>query len=371
MFSILPDLSPHDPHTVWYTSSRQPFLASTTQQHDSSAADTPAQGPGPAPRRPGQAALERSALARLRADEQYMERRKHNVSNFGSTWLKPPGVAKSLFQMREERREAEEHAEAMRREQLAQQLADAEGAAAGGLDDMGVTDLDGEPMDEDGMMEGGRDLDDEIPDADADGFGFDGAEEDSDEDEENDSEAGGADDEDRPEASPAQQQQQRAIRDQLRNVRATEDRVRELMIRGQGPDSEVYGAEDDIDEEDRAQMLEEDDLVQIPVHDAEPGMDMDMDADLDDDIPEAESGGYEHTDTEAELSSSEDGSQDVSHNYGGGAPQTARFRGGLPRTLPRGSLPRSSIRSDIDLSSLLSRDGSSAAGSSPQLRRRN
>lgn len=303
-----------------------------------------------------------------------MERRKHNVSNFGSTWLKPPGVAKSLFQMREERREAEEHAEAMRREQLAQQLADAEGAAAGGgLDDMGVTDLDGEPMDEDGMMAGGRDLDDEIPDADADGFGFDGAEEDSDEDEdeENDSDVGGQQGHDGLGPSPAQQQQQRAIRDQIRNMQAREDHVQELLTRGQQPDSEVYGAEDDIDEEDRAQMLEEDDLVQMPLHDVEPGMDMDMDADLDDDIPEAESGGYEHTDTEAELSSSEDGSQDVSHNYGGGAPQAARFRGGLTRNLPRGSLPRSSIRSDIDLSSLLSRDGSSAAGSSPQLRRRN
>ena len=300
-----------------------------------------------------------------------MERRKHNVSNFGSTWLKPPGVAKSLFQMREERREAEEHAEAMRREQLAQQLADAEGAGAGG-DDMGVTDLDGEPMDEDGMMEGGRDLDDEIPDADdADGFEFGGVDEGSDDDDDDDDDADRDDNAAGPEASPAQQQQQRAMRDQLRNMRATEDRVRELIARGQAADSEVYGAEDDIDEEDRAQMLEEDDLVHIPAHEVEAGLHMDMDADLDDDIPEAESGGYEHTDTEAELSSSEDGSQDVSHNYGGGAPQPSRIRGGLQRTLPRGSLPRSSIRSDIDLSSLLSRDGSSAAGSSPQLRRRN
>lgn len=74
--------------------------------------------------------LERTSLGRLRADEAYMARRLANISNFGSTWLKPPGVAKSLYQMREERREAEEHAEAMRREQLAADLAEAEAEAA-------------------------------------------------------------------------------------------------------------------------------------------------------------------------------------------------------------------------------------------------
>ena len=65
--------------------------------------------------------LERTALARLAADEAYMQRRRTNVQNFGSTWLKPPGLPKTLHQMREEMREQEEHQEAMRREQLAQE----------------------------------------------------------------------------------------------------------------------------------------------------------------------------------------------------------------------------------------------------------
>ena len=51
--------------------------------------------------------MERTALARLAADEQYMHRRRLNVQNFGSGWLKPPGVPKTLHQMREEKREQE------------------------------------------------------------------------------------------------------------------------------------------------------------------------------------------------------------------------------------------------------------------------
>ena len=60
-----------------------------------------------------------------------------NIQNFGSTWLKPPGIPKTLHQMREEKREQEEHQEAMRREQLAQELADAE---AGGMPEEGMMD---------------------------------------------------------------------------------------------------------------------------------------------------------------------------------------------------------------------------------------
>ncbi|ERT00013.1 uncharacterized protein SPSK_08834 [Sporothrix schenckii 1099-18] len=144
---------------------------------------------------------DRNSLPRLEAEKTYQDRRKQHIANFGSTWLKPPGVAKTLFQIREECREQEEQAEAERREELAQQLAQAEAAALDGgdgtaLEDGGAGeggDLTGDPagmtelmgvdgddaaaavasmeadmMDEDGEL----DLDNEVPDADAEDFSF-------------------------------------------------------------------------------------------------------------------------------------------------------------------------------------------------------
>lgn len=295
-----------------------------------------------------------------------MERRRQNVTNFGSAWLKPPGVPKTLFQMREERREAEEHAEAMRREQeLAAQLAEAE-ADAEGVDTLGDEHMADEAEEE-------PDLDDEIPEAE--GFGFDGddsgeedsAPEDDDEDDDDETDEEGEGTENNAGqvlVSPAER----------RDMQATEDRVRELMAQGQEGGGLTAIDDDAIDAEDRAQMLEEDDLI----HDyhqgsgsrgREDGMDMDMDADLDDDIPEAD-GRYEHTDSEAEISD-EDGTRDVSFASAGRAPQASRFRRSLPRSSIRGS-QRGSLgaQSEIDLSGFLSRDESSYMASSPQMRRR-
>jgi hypothetical protein len=318
----------------------------------------------------------------LKADEALLERRRQNVSNFGATWLKPPGVAKSLFQMREERREQEEHAEALRREHLAQELADAEaaGAAAAAAGELGADADDGigvmvapagDPMDEDAGGAVERDLDDDIPDADGGGFGFDGSSEDEDDDEDEDEDNDGRR---RDSHQGGQRQQQRELANRMATMRATEDRVRELLVRGQdgARANTIYGAEEeDLDNEDEGQLLEEDDLVRLSRHhhghqqhyDVEPGLDMDMDADLDDDIPEAESGGYEHTDTEADLSSSDEESGHHHHTSSRGPPSTSRARSSL--------LPSSGARNSIDISSILSQDGSSAMGSSPQMRRRN
>ncbi|KAK3371717.1 hypothetical protein B0T24DRAFT_334800 [Lasiosphaeria ovina] len=322
-------------------------------------------------------------LGRLRADEIYMERCRANVSNLGSTWLKPPGVTKTLFQLREERREAEEHAEAVRREMLAAELAEAAEAEAGG----GTGGLAGDEAmdgDEPGMDDdddgGGRDLDEDVPDADEGGFGFDGASDDEDEDDDLDAEDDENDDADddhamqveRSSAGDALRQQrriqQREFASRMATMRATEDRVRERMARGGPGDGagDLYGADEVIDEEDQAHMLEEEDLVGAVYRDeVEPGPDMDMEADLDDEIPEAESGGgYEHTDSEASLSNSDDGDHNVSYL----AP-----RARLPPAHPqRSSMGRGDggPRSSIDISSILSRDGSSITGSSPQVRRR-
>lgn len=331
-----------------------------------------------------------------------MERRRQNVSNYGSSWLKPPGVPKTLFQMREERREAEEHAEQVRREQqLAAALEAEAGAASGGIGD-GPEIL--ESMMEDGE-EGGedQDLDDEIPEAE--GFGFDGEddseEDDDDENEENESEPGSSEDDDHAHAvmiSPAEQEQ-------VRDMRAAEDRMRELMARGHDDVSGVGGGDpfldasdiagvvdnnynsflqyNDDDDERAGHMLEEDDLV--PQHDDQEGpnvgdismgMDMDMDADLDDEIPEGDDDGhgYEHTDSEEDISYDDDGTREVSFaGRSSGSVRQSAIRRHRQRNMLRQSLQsgRTSLaQSDIDISSLLSRDGSSFLGDTPQTGRR-
>lgn len=343
-----------------------------------------------------------------------MERRKANVSNLGSTWLKPPGVSKTLFQMREEERERQEHEEAMRREEmLARELAEAEaaaaavaageiggtatatvleegvaarveggmevadtntvlpgGAAGGGGDDMEMMEGDDNEMDE----MGGRDLDEDIPDADEGGFGYDGASDD-DEEEEGEEHEEEHEEEDEPEEDEAITDDHHANEDdedtveapqappttsagssmrhshrrndnndnnhqqqsELANVRANEERMREMMARGGLRPTHINLAaagadedDEDIDEEDRSHMLEEDDIIGTAnnsYEDTEGMMDdnLGMNANLDDDIPDADqdehahqSGFYEHTDSEAELLDSESDNEQEQVNTGMG-----------------------------------------------------
>lgn len=295
------------------------------------------------------------------------------MSNYGSAWLKPPGVSKTLFQMREERREAEEQAEVQRREQqLAAQLAEAEAETEteGGM--MMMEDRD-EPM-EDEEDEEEQDLDGDIPEAE--GFGFDGEDSEGEEDEEEETVTGseGSDAEDHAGAvlvSPAEQEQ-------VRDMRAAEDRLREMMARGQDGGSEAGDAF--AYEESREGLLEEDDLVHIqdtPAVNADVsmGMDMDMDADLDEDVPEGDDG-YEHTDSEEEIS--DDATRELSFAgrsvASGRTPYGSRLRrsmqGGGPRSSLRSRERASLPQSDMDISSLLSNNESSYLEDSPQMMRR-
>ncbi|KAI6092803.1 Apc15p protein-domain-containing protein [Hypoxylon rubiginosum] len=362
MFSLLPDLAPRDSHTLWYTSSRNP-LSSTSLYHGGSDtnqlqhdnANAGANGHQQQQQRRGGAHLiERSLLARLRADELNLDRRRHNVALFGSTWLKPVGVPKTLHQLREERREAEEHQEALRREQLQQELAEAEagagpgvdavlndtlgtGAGPGGVDDDGAMD--------DVQLDGARDLDDDIPEADDD-FGI-GSSDDDEEDEEEDEDDA---DEDDPEQRAAQAQQQLM----QQRMRQADDAFRESMARGRDS-THYYGVDDEVDDEDQAQMIEEDDLVGH----GDDGADLDMEADLDDDIPEAEDEGYEHTDSEAELSSDDDQAE---MSFAAHASQ--------PRNPRHSQALSNATRNSLAMSDLLSHDGSSMLGNSPEALRR-
>lgn len=250
-----------------------------------------------------------------------MERRKQNVRNYGSSWIKPPGINKSLHQLTEERREMEEHREALRREQLAQELAEAEG---------GDQLLMGEGAD--GDMEEVRDLDDDIPEADTTGLDAE------------DSENEGTENTGGEVLAPGVHAAYQAFREAARGDIAAPSR---------------FGLRGDSDtDEDQSQMLQEEDLVHEIDHGEihEIGMSMDMDADLDDDVPEAEAGEYEHTDTEEELSSSED---DESIDAG-------RLPDGRP-------LSTSMVRSDgtqnsMDLSSMDFQSDMSGGISSPRQR---
>ncbi|EHL00591.1 hypothetical protein GLAREA_03051 [Glarea lozoyensis ATCC 20868] len=325
----LPSLAPQDSYTLWYTSNNSPNSTQHTEPNpDHFGPNTQGQNGQPNPHRRNHG-LHRHPLARLRQDEEYIERRKQNIQNYGNSWIKPPGIPKSLHQLREEKREMEEHQEALRREQLAQELAEAEASAAEGL-------LQGEGMD--GEMDEARDLDDDVPEADTTALTYDDADE-TDEDEDIDNE----------------------IEDVPRGVLASrmpDDVYREALIRGEAAGDPQFGGDGDstIDGEDGSQMLQEEDLVHDDSH-LNHDEDMGMDADLDADIPEADEG-YEHTDTEDELSSSEEEDESVDE---GNLPQ-ARYPAAS-------SLVRSDgTQNSMDLSSVLS-NGSSQVGSSPQQRR--
>lgn len=377
--STLPDLTPRDvsfrfsifklqeidqlthpqPHSLWYTSRNAPTTAPhhLLSTHDPSAPHHDAahahHHPHPRDRDVRRALLERTPLARIRHDESIMDRRRANVSNYGIQWLKPPGVPKTLFQMREERREAEEHAEAMRREQtMAAQLAE----AAAEEDDM----MDGEDVE--------VDLDEDVPEAE--GFGFDG--EDSEEEEEDTvTESEGEETENNAGAvlvSPVEEAE-------VRHMRAAEDRLRSLMAPNEDGTSDVAEAFGDADE-DREEMLEEDDLVHLQQQelpdanaDMSMGMDMDMDADLDEEIPEGEEDEYEHTDSDEEVDESTREISFVGRSSGAFIRPDGRQ---LRRSVHRSSLrSRGSLaQSDMDISGLLSGEGSSFMDSSPYPRRR-
>ncbi|KAI9650972.1 hypothetical protein NHQ30_001009 [Ciborinia camelliae] len=317
MFS-LPNLAPTDSYNLWYTSSHSnppQHIEPTGSSFDHSAPHVMSNQNHSSRR---QQASNRTPLARLRLDEEYIERRKQNVQNWGSSWIKPPGVSKSLHQLREEKREMEEHQEALRREQLAQELAEAEEAETEAM-------IPGDDME--GEMDGMVDLDDAIPDADETGMGPSDSEEVSEEDEDGDDEN---DLEEVPRGIIAS--------------RMADQAYREAMIHGGQPRGSMF--EDDggstIADEDQSQMLQEEDLIHEHEDDNNGG---DMEVDLDDDIPEADEG-YEHTDTEDELDSSEEESEAESlpsGNHGGHGASMIRSDG---------------TQNSMDLSNLISHDSS-------------
>ncbi|KAH8593198.1 Apc15p protein-domain-containing protein [Bisporella sp. PMI_857] len=267
----LPTLAPQDSYSLWYTSSHNPQPAFHPPQDSSDIPSHPTQHPQVHRRHH---VSHRTPLTRLCHDEEYLLRRKLNIKDYGNSWIRPPGIPKSLFQLREEKRELEEHQEALRREALAQELAEAEMQ-----DEMGL----GEGGEGEGEGEGEEvvDLDDAVPEADATALD---AEDDYEEEEE----------------------------DVPRGVLASrlpDDAYREALVRGTEPASARFGEGDSaLEEEDASHMLQEEDLLSGGMGEGASGEAMDVD--LDADVPDAdEEEEYEHTDTDEELSSSEDESE--------------------------------------------------------------
>ncbi|KAF2742899.1 hypothetical protein M011DRAFT_471796 [Sporormia fimetaria CBS 119925] len=186
-----------------------------------------------------------SELAQLLADENAVATRKYNIAGFGSPWLRPPGVPKTLQAMLDEAAERKEQAEQALRDQVLADLAAAQAEAANreqAAEGQG-----------DETMADERDLDDDIPET---------------EEEESD----------------------------MSDSELVSDAV-EGDISGMTEQADMTFNDESFIEGSVAAEVEH----MLDMEDAEASGILQEERDLDDDIPEA--GSYEHTDTELDYSS--------------------------------------------------------------------
>ncbi|KAI5787060.1 hypothetical protein EDC01DRAFT_169915 [Geopyxis carbonaria] len=109
MLSSLPVISPRDSHSLWYSrTSDFCFTPSYSQsQSDGFVAAQHQQLPHHnCQNRPRNATI--SPLTQLALDEQSVDHRKLNIQRFGATWIKPPGMSKTLQGELDEKAEREE-----------------------------------------------------------------------------------------------------------------------------------------------------------------------------------------------------------------------------------------------------------------------
>ncbi|PNS13862.1 hypothetical protein CAC42_1353 [Sphaceloma murrayae] len=305
-----------------------------------------------------------SPLALLKADEDAIRKRKENIARFGSTWIKPPGISKTLQAETEERAEREEQELLARREQMmldmqARQEEEERRARV-------AAEGEGE--------ETGRDLDDEVPDAEE----VEDLDDDDDDDEsesEVESEEDDGDGMDRD--LDADVQDGSAMdRDLDGSVPEGMESTEGDMTFGDGSliegsmfvDSRVGEDENgmvarEIEEQERYARIEEAELTGA----AQEQYDLGMEGNLDDSVPDA--GAYEHTDTELEDDSSEDEDSLMGPPVRPEAPRRTSGRAGLFDISRRalGSRPsggRPSGGSTGSRSSLSARDASSLLESS-------
>ncbi|KAF2154905.1 hypothetical protein K461DRAFT_266254 [Myriangium duriaei CBS 260.36] len=267
-----------------------------------------------------------STIAALKSDEALILQRKTAIARFGATWIKPPGVSKTLQAETEERQEREEQEILARREQMmldmqAQQEAEEarQRAAAG------------EAMDEEGGEEQ-RDLDDDVPDG---SMGMDA---------DLSAEEGGLTEEDELSDEDGTTEADMTFNDG--------SLIEGSMLQPGGGDGneENSSVQRELAEQERYAQIEEAELTGV----VQEEFDLDMEGNLDDSVPEA--GSYQHTDTELEDDDSDD-DEDISFSAGlqqrtsgGGLFDNRRSIGGR---LSGGSAASRASLSNRDASSLL------------------
>ncbi|GAM86081.1 hypothetical protein ANO11243_040910 [Dothideomycetidae sp. 11243] len=246
--------------------------------------------PGAPPqRRQNTSAHPASTIAALKADEALIQQRKTAIARFGATWIKPPGVSKTLQAETEERQEREEQEILARREQMMMDM-QAQQEAEDARQRAAAT----EAMDEDGGEEDERDLDDEVPDG---SMGMDG---DLSAEEEGGLTGDISDEEGTTEA----------------DVTFNDGSLIEgsMLQPGGGGDEENSEVQREMEEQERYAQLEEAELTGV----AQEEYDLGMEGNLDDSVPEA--GSYQHTDTELE---DDDSDEDEDASFSAAPPQRA------------------------------------------------
>ncbi|KAH7089879.1 Apc15p protein-domain-containing protein [Paraphoma chrysanthemicola] len=153
----LPMIPPRADSSLWpsHRHNHSPYTddASTSPPNTSQRRPTSHHGPNHRP-----STHQSALLASLTHDENTIDQRKLNVRRFGSGWIRPPGVPKTLQAMKDEEMEKEEQEMLQRREQVMLDLAAAQQDAAN---------AEAREQADDAEENDERDLDDEVPDADA------------------------------------------------------------------------------------------------------------------------------------------------------------------------------------------------------------
>ncbi|KAL7268921.1 hypothetical protein RUND412_008435 [Rhizina undulata] len=157
MLSSIPTLTPRDAHSLWYQPSSTFTLSSSSHPLTHVPPSPTSQNVHPSglharQSRPRSTVI--TPLQQLALDEQSVAQRKLNIARFGSTWIRPPGVQKTLQGELDEKAEREE--------------AEAQVLSEAGNEDTNINalledEVTGEDEDEEGGTE--PDLDADIPEA--------------------------------------------------------------------------------------------------------------------------------------------------------------------------------------------------------------
>ncbi|KPI38005.1 uncharacterized protein AB675_3193 [Cyphellophora attinorum] len=278
--------------------------------------------------------MPRGPLTALSAEERQLTQRKLAIAMYGYSWLKPAGCSKTMLGRREEELEREEIERQMRETEMQERMAaeademerqaerNAEGDAAG----MNDRDLDDEVPDADGEAEandddwrdmvseagegdmGGRDLDDDIPSA-ADDEASDVFSDDSNPQPQSSPQRDSWTYDTRREPSTPSIDGQDVNADADAALRRIRAQARLQRQAGYQRRPGAPGSDYDVDERDAEamaladEMLDEDEMGETSFASNRYGVHGESVAerDLDDSVPEADSGEWEHTDSDEEL----------------------------------------------------------------------